>query len=184
MKIHDLLESHSNEDQFTFMINCQNLSNHDGKKILFSSENRMGDKEIKQALKDAVENIKKKDYEKALKDVKKVLSKDKNNYKALIFCGLCLAEQGQNDKAVQAYTRATNQCPDQAEGWKGLAKFYEKQHQADGVNLDEKWKRDYMEVLTKLQGFTLEDLPKYSDTCSKLASLQVRHLFTKVKFTW
>ena len=37
----------------------------------------MGDKEIKQSLKDAVENIKKKDYEKALKDVKKVLSKDK-----------------------------------------------------------------------------------------------------------
>jgi len=133
----------------------------------------MGDKEIKQALKDAVENIKKKDYEKALKDVKKVLSKDKNNYKALIFCGLCLAEQGQNEKAVQAYKRATNQCPDQAEGWKGLAKFYEKQQQADEGKMDEKCKRDYMEVLSKLQGFTLEDLPKYSDTCAKLASLQV-----------
>ena len=142
----------------------------------------MGDKEIKQALKDAVENIKKKDYEKALKDVKKVLSKDKNNYKALIFCGLCLAEQGQNEKAVQAYKRATNQCPDQAEGWKGLAKFYEKQQQADEGKMDEKCKRDYMEVLSKLQGFTLEDLPKYSDTCAKLASLQVRHLSASLVF--
>ena len=61
----------------------------------------MADKELKLALKDAVENIKKKDYEKALKDVKRVLNKDKNNYKALIFCGLCFAELGQHDKALQ-----------------------------------------------------------------------------------
>ena len=61
----------------------------------------MADKELKLALKDAVENIKKKDYEKALKDVKRVLNKDKNNYKALIFCGLCFAELGQHVKALQ-----------------------------------------------------------------------------------
>ena len=134
----------------------------------------MADKEIKQSLKDALENIKKKDYEKALKDVKKVLSKDKNNYKALIFCGLCMAEQGHNDKAVQAYKRATDQCPDQSEGWKGLAKFYEKQQQEAEGKVNEKLKQDYIEVLVKLQGFTLEDLPKYSDTCAKLANLQVR----------
>jgi len=133
----------------------------------------MADKEIKQSLKDALENIKKKDYEKALKDVKKVLSKDKNNYKALIFCGLCMAEQGHNDKAVQAYKRATDQCPDQSEGWKGLAKFYEKQQQEAEGKVNEKLKQDYIEVLVKLQGFTLEDLPKYSDTCAKLANLQV-----------
>ena len=133
----------------------------------------MGDKEIKQSLKDAVENIKKKDYEKALKDVKKVLSKDKNNYKALIFCGLCLSEQGQNEKAVQAYKRATDLSPEQAEGWKGLSKFYEKLQQGEDNKLDEKSKRDYMEVLKKLQGFTIEDLPKYNDTCAKLAHLQV-----------
>ena len=134
----------------------------------------MADKEIKQSLKDALENIKKKDYEKALKDVKKVLSKDKNNYKALIFCGLCMAEQGHNVKAVQAYKRATDQCPDQSEGWKGLAKFYEKQQQEAEGKVDEKLKQDYIEVLVKLQGFTLEELPKYSDTCAKLAKLQVR----------
>merc|ERR1719367_1425699 len=39
--------------------------------------------------------------------------------------------------------------------------------------MDEKGKRDYMEVLAKLQVFALEDLPKYSDVCAKLASLQV-----------
>ena len=66
----------------------------------------MGDKETKQFLKDALENIKKKDFDKALKDVKKVLNKDKNNYKALIFCGLCLTELDQHEKALQVL----NQC--------------------------------------------------------------------------
>jgi Tfp pilus assembly protein PilF len=61
----------------------------------------MADKESKLFLKDALENIKKKDYEKALKDAKKVLNKDKHNYKALIFCGLCLSELDQNEKALQ-----------------------------------------------------------------------------------
>ena len=133
----------------------------------------MDDKEIKQYLKDAVENIKRKDYEKALKDVKKVLSKDKNNYKALIFFGLCMTELDQNEKAVQAYKRATDQCPEQADGWKGLAKFYDKQLHEDQGKSDEKLKRDYIEVLVKLQGFTLKDLSRYSETCAKLANLQV-----------
>merc|ERR1719370_2206202 len=83
-----------------------------------------------------------------------------------------MAEQGHNDKAVQAYKRATDQCPDQSEGWKGLAKFYEKQQQEAEGKVNEKLKQDYIEVLVKLQGFTLEDLPKYSDTCAKLANLQ------------
>ena len=133
----------------------------------------MDDKEIKQYLKDAVENIKRKDYEKALKDVKKVLSKDKNNYKALIFYGLCMTELDQNEKAVQAYKRATDQCPEQADGWKGLAKFYDKQLHEDQGKSHEKLKRDYIEVLVKLQGFTLKDLSRYSETCAKLANLQV-----------
>merc|ERR1719234_2570363 len=84
-----------------------------------------------------------------------------------------MAEQGHNDKAVQAYKRATDQCPDLSEGWKGLAKFYEKQqHEAEG-KMDEKSMRDYIEVLLKLQDFNLEDLPKYCDTSAKLANLQV-----------
>merc|ERR1719180_231752 len=84
-----------------------------------------------------------------------------------------MAEQGHSDKAVQAYKRATDQCPDQSEGWKGLAKFYEQQQQEAEGKMDEKSKRDYIEVLLKLQDFTLEDLSKYCDTCAKLANLQV-----------
>ena len=46
----------------------------------------MGDKEYKTSLKDAREYIKVKEYKNALREVKKVLNKDKNNYMALVFC--------------------------------------------------------------------------------------------------
>ena len=61
----------------------------------------MGDKEIKAFLKEAREQIKNKQFKNALKECKKVLNKDKNNYMALVFCGLCLAELEQSDQAVQ-----------------------------------------------------------------------------------
>ena len=52
------------------------------------------------------------------------------------------------------------------EGWKGLAKFYEKQEERD-----EQYSRHYREVLLKLNNFYLEDPPKYNDTCGKLAQV-------------
>ena len=61
----------------------------------------MGDKEYKTSLKDAREYIKVKEYKNALREVKKVLNKDKNNYMALVFCGLCLSELDQPDQARQ-----------------------------------------------------------------------------------
>ena len=62
---------------------------------------RMGDKEIKACLKEAREQIKNKDFKSALKECKKVLNKDKNNYMALVFCGLCLSELDQADQSLQ-----------------------------------------------------------------------------------
>ena len=59
----------------------------------------MGDKDVKACLKEAREQIKNKDFKSALKECKKVLNKDKNNYMALVFCGLCLSEL---DQAVQS----------------------------------------------------------------------------------
>ena len=61
----------------------------------------MGDKEIKACLKEAREQIKSKDFKSALKECKKVLNKDKNNYMALVFCGLCLSELDQADQSLQ-----------------------------------------------------------------------------------
>ena len=62
---------------------------------------QMGDKEIKACLKEAREQIKNKDFKSALKECKKVLNKDKNNYMALVFCGLCLSELDQADQSLQ-----------------------------------------------------------------------------------
>ena len=61
----------------------------------------MADKEVKAYLKEARELIKNKDFKSALKECKKVLNKDKNNYMGLVFCGLCLSELDQPDQALQ-----------------------------------------------------------------------------------
>ena len=61
----------------------------------------MADKEIKAILKEARELIKNKDYKAAAKECRKALNKDKNNYMALVFCGLCLSELDQPDQALQ-----------------------------------------------------------------------------------
>ena len=61
----------------------------------------MGDKEQKALLKEARDLIKAKDFKGALREVKKVLNKDKNNYMGLVFCALCLSELDQPEQALQ-----------------------------------------------------------------------------------
>ena len=61
----------------------------------------MADREVKAFLKEARDLIKAKEYKNALKEVKKVLNKDKSNYMGLVFCGLCLSELDQPDQALQ-----------------------------------------------------------------------------------
>ena len=58
-------------------------------------------KTVKVALKEARDAIEKKDFKAALRCCKKALNVDKENYMALVFCGLCLAELEQPDQAVQ-----------------------------------------------------------------------------------
>ena len=58
-------------------------------------------KTVKVALKEARDAIEQKDFKAALRCCKKALNVDKENYMALVFCGLCLAELEQPDQAVQ-----------------------------------------------------------------------------------
>ena len=58
-------------------------------------------KTVKTALKEARELIEKKDFKSALRCCKKALNVEKDNYMALVFCGLCLSELDQPDQAVQ-----------------------------------------------------------------------------------
>ena len=58
-------------------------------------------KAAKAALKEAKDFLTKKDFKSALRCCKKALNVDKNNYMALVFCGLCLLEMQQPDQALQ-----------------------------------------------------------------------------------
>ena len=58
-------------------------------------------KAAKAALKEAKDFITKKDFKSGLRCCKKALNVDKNNYMALVFCGLCLTEMQQLDQALQ-----------------------------------------------------------------------------------
>jgi len=58
-------------------------------------------KELKDLLKEAKDFITSKDFKSALRSCKKILNVDKNNYTALVFCGLCLTEMQQPDQALQ-----------------------------------------------------------------------------------
>ena len=58
-------------------------------------------KTVKEALKEARENIDKKDFKTALKCCKRALNVDKTNYMALVYCGLCLAEVDQPEQALK-----------------------------------------------------------------------------------
>ena len=61
-------------------------------------------KSVKVALKEARELIEKKEFKAALRCCKKALNVEKDNYMALVFCGLCLSELDQPDQAVQVRT--------------------------------------------------------------------------------
>ena len=66
-----------------------------------SGQSTTTSKTVKVALKEARDAIEKKDFKAALRCCKKALNVDKENYMALVFCGLCLAELEQSDQAVQ-----------------------------------------------------------------------------------
>ena len=68
----------------------------------------MSNKELKSILKEARELIKNKEYKSAAKECKKALNKDKNNYMALVMCGLCLSELDQPDQALQVLALIIN----------------------------------------------------------------------------
>ena len=94
-------------------------------------------KTVKEALKEARENIDKKDFKTALKCCKRALNVDKNNYMALVFYGLCSSELELFDQALQAYKKATDGNPEQATAWQGLASFYEKKKDGSKEDMED-----------------------------------------------
>ena len=125
-------------------------------------------KTVKEALKQAKENIDKKDFKTALKCCKRALNVDNTNYMALVFYGLCSDEVEQYDQALKAYKKATEARPEQLTAWQGLASFYEKKKDTKQEDLE-----DLALVYDKLLHIfeASNDLNKYYVTSDKLVTL-------------
>ena len=125
-------------------------------------------KTVKEALKQAKENIDKKDFKTAMKCCKRALNVDNSNYMALVFYGLCSTEVEQYDQGLQAYKKATEAKPNQLTAWQGLSTFYEKKKDVSEEDLK------YLAVVYDkiLNIFEASDeMNKYYLTSDKLVNL-------------
>lgn len=84
----------------------------------------MSSKEIRSALKAAKTAIQSKDYATALLHCENILSKDPENYNALVFAGLCCSETSRAEDARDRYRIAIKCQPEQILGYQGLANLY------------------------------------------------------------
>lgn len=80
--------------------------------------------DLKNFLRLAKESISSKQYKKALQYCKKALSIDKKNYHALFFAGFCSAKLNLVQQAEQAYNKAIEIDPNNAQAWLGLVEIY------------------------------------------------------------
>lgn len=122
----------------------------------------MDSKEVKQALRDAREAIREKEYKTALKHCKSALKVDKNCYTAWVFVGVAAQEIDQVEQAVAAFRKAIEISPEQILAWQGLCALYDK-HPAIGD-----FKTDRYEVYLKLAELSSNDPNKQAEFVGKL----------------
>ncbi|XP_046545688.1 tetratricopeptide repeat protein 37-like [Haliotis rubra] len=125
----------------------------------------MDSKEVKNALKNAREAIRSKEFKEALRHCKSVLASDKTNYNALVFVGVAAEGLEQADQALKAYKKAIDAAPEQILAWQGLCGFYEKNPSPDNDV-------DLASVYKKLMSLQESDKEKMLDIGRKLAKLQ------------
>ncbi|GAB6019412.1 Tetratricopeptide repeat protein 37 [Chamberlinius hualienensis] len=80
---------------------------------------------FKKLLLDAKNAITNKDFHAAVQKCEDILSKDDNNYNALVFLGVALQELSNKDGALASFKKAAKIEPNQILAWKGLQKYYE-----------------------------------------------------------
>lgn len=124
----------------------------------------MDSKEVKQALKDARDAIRQKEFKAALKHCKTALKVDKECYMAWVFVGAAAQEIDQLEQSVAAFKRACGISPDQILAWQGLCALYEK-HQSLGD-----FENDRHSVYIKLIELTQNDATKQVEIADKLTS--------------
>ncbi|XP_071101530.1 superkiller complex protein 3-like [Haliotis cracherodii] len=124
----------------------------------------MDSKEVKNALKNAREAIRNKEFKEALRHCKTVLASDKTNYNALVFVGVAAEGLEQADQALKAYKKAIDAAPEQILAWQGLCGFYEKNPSPDND-------ADLASVYKKLMSLQASDKEKMLDIGRKLAQV-------------
>lgn len=124
----------------------------------------MDSKEVKQALKEAREAIRQKDFKAALRHCKAALKLDKECYMAWVFVGAAAQEIDQLEQSVAAFNKAAAIAPDQILAWQGLCALYEK-HQTLG-----NFESDRHNVYLKLIELTQSDAAKQVEMAEKLTS--------------
>lgn len=122
----------------------------------------MDSKEVKQALKEAREAIRQKDFKAALRHCKAALKLDKECYMAWVFVGAAAQEIDQLEQSVAAFSKAAAIAPDQILAWQGLCALYEK-HQSLGS-----FENDRHNVYLKLIELTQNDAAKQVEMADKL----------------
>jgi superkiller protein 3 len=92
----------------------------------------MSSTQIKNNLKAARESIGKKEYEKALELVKKVLSFEPGNYNAQVFAGVSLLNLSRYQESENAHRTAISLNDANPLAWQGLVNLSEKQGNLTG----------------------------------------------------
>lgn len=100
---------------------------------------------MKQALKNAKDAIKGKDFKAALRHCKAAIKVDSDCYIAWVLIGKAAEEIGHFNQSIAAFERACTISPDQATAWQGLYAFYER-HTGIGNHENDRYPV-YMKVL-------------------------------------
>ncbi|GAO47565.1 TPR-like protein [Saitoella complicata NRRL Y-17804] len=121
----------------------------------------------KTALKQAREQIGKKDFAEAVKSCRRILDFEPDNYNANVFLGLSLMNLGQLDEAETVYKAAVEKEAGQVLAWQGLWNLYEKKQNVE----------EYIRTSEKLMTMFMEsdDRDKCAQTHEKLAAFIKEH---------
>eukprot|EP01135_Chromosphaera_perkinsii_P008988 Nk52_evm6s1569 gene=Nk52_evmTU6s1569 len=141
---------------------------------------------VKAGLKAAKENLGAKEYKKAIKACKGVLSIDKDNVNAFVFVGVATEGLGNFGQARQAYMKAIEIDPKNQLGYMGLLALIEKHPEVcqDGGNEGKrKIVGAYQGLLKLLQGGDVEKKAKYDGLLGKLVGF-VEQEVTDIEVIW
>lgn len=125
--------------------------------------------ESKAAVKEIRELLKRNEHTEAVKRCKKLLKKEKNNYKALILLGAAMREVEEfKSQTPLAFQKAIDIQPDNPLAWQGLVAYYEKELESD-YNVQNQLIKGYCKLIE-----LISDTSKVFSILEKITNLLLR----------